>query len=110
MATPRPYHTYEREYALILSQIKIRELPILFPSRAEAIRARRHFYAFKSAAIADIESSREIGLLVPLVRTRISGTTLTFSFPPHLLKGTSTNESDNKEQLTLSLQTRLERD
>lgn len=81
MPTPRQFAAYPQEYSTLFLNARHKSITVVEASPRKARRLRDHLYAFRSAALADLNASGELGLLLPLARMKLAGKRLTIYFP-----------------------------
>ena len=81
MPTPRQFAAYPQEYSSLFLRARDAPLIVTESSPRQAKRLRDHLYAFRSAALADLEASGRLGLILPLARMKLDGKRLTIYYP-----------------------------
>ena len=81
MATSKLFQSYPAEYAMLFLQALDGPVSVELPSYAEAANLRSRLYAFRRAAGEQLDISQRVGMIAPLARITIEGSTLTVSYP-----------------------------
>jgi len=87
MATKKKFSDYDNGFrTLIYAARRQGGIQLTFSTHREALNIRNRFYGYRDAALEDLETSREIGLLIPLIETKIIGNVLYIRYDEKLMK------------------------
>lgn len=81
MPTPRPFTSYSGFYAEVFWRARDKPVVLNYDSPNLARRMRDRLYSFRSAALADLENSGRLALVLPLAKMSLAGSCLTIHYP-----------------------------
>ena len=81
MPTPRPFAAYPQSLSEMFLDARSGPLTISSSTPKKARLCRNLLYAFRTAALADLEAAGSLALLLPLARMHLDGSQLTIYYP-----------------------------
>ena len=81
MPTPRPFAAYPQSLSEMFLEARSSPVTKAFDTARSARLFRNSLYAFRTAALADLEAAGSLALLLPLARMHLDGSQLTIYYP-----------------------------
>ena len=102
MPTSRPFKSYPDTFAEIFLTARHAPITITESSAREARRLRDRLYAYRNAALDDVDAAGKIALISVMAKMKLEGNTLTIYYPSNQKRvNDDPSSAENPEEDTL---------